>query len=58
VVMVLAVEFQPYEKMASVLMATLGLGVSDGAHDSAHILRVWRNVCAIAVALIKEMRQI
>ena len=47
----IAVKFRPHEQLASALLATLGPHGSDGAHDGAHILRVWRNVCAIADGL-------
>lgn len=43
--------FRPYEKLAGALLATLGPFGDDGAHDDAHILRVWRNVGAIADGL-------
>lgn len=39
-------KFQPYEKLASTLLAALGHN-NDGAHGEAHIFRVWRNVCSI-----------
>jgi len=49
--MVPAMKFRPHEKLASALLAALGPLGSDGAHDGTHILRVWRNVCAIADGL-------
>ena len=49
--MVPAMKFRPHEKLASALFAALGSLDSDGAHDGTHILRVWRNVCAIADGL-------
>ncbi len=49
--MVPAMKFRPHEKLAAALLAALGPGGDDGAHDGAHLVRVWRNVCAIASGL-------
>jgi uncharacterized protein len=43
----LAAKFQPHEKLADTLLAALDRRDNDGAHDDGHIIRVWRNVCAI-----------
>ncbi|MEW6640882.1 MAG: HD domain-containing protein [Pseudomonadota bacterium] len=38
--------FAPYEALAARLLPQ-AIGSDDGAHDIAHLLRVWKNVCAI-----------
>lgn len=47
----LARKFEPHEEMAAALLGALDLDGGDGAHDAAHILRVWRNVCMIVEGL-------
>jgi uncharacterized protein len=47
----LSAKFQPYENLAKALLAALDGRSADGAHDDAHIGRVWRNVCAIIKGL-------
>jgi uncharacterized protein len=42
-----ALMFRPNEILAGTLLASFDHHGDDGAHDDAHILRVWRNVCAI-----------
>jgi len=39
--------FEPYQRLADVLLAHVHPELGDGAHDLAHIQRVWRNVRAI-----------
>ncbi len=41
--------FAPYEALAEVLLPQAGIG-DDGAHDLAHLQRVWANAFAIARA--------
>jgi uncharacterized protein len=47
----LAAKFMPHEALAGPLLAALDRNSGDGAHDDGHILRVWRNIRAIAVNL-------
>lgn len=42
-------KFHPYQSLTAQLLPYLNAG-NDGAHDLAHLLRVWRNAFAIAVA--------
>ena len=39
-------DFQPYQQLADQLLPH-ALGHDDGAHDAAHLLRVWKNARAI-----------
>lgn len=39
--------FEPFQDLASLLLPHTRAGRSDAAHDLSHLLRVWRNVCAI-----------
>lgn len=39
--------FEPFQDLASLLLPHAGATASDGAHDLSHLLRVWKNVCAI-----------
>lgn len=43
----LAGKFEPHGAMAKALFGALDWDMGDGAHDAAHILRVWRNACMI-----------
>jgi uncharacterized protein len=44
----LAAVFAPNERLAESLLPH-GTDNADGSHDAAHLLRVWKNVCAISV---------
>lgn len=46
--------FEPYGAMAATLFGALDYDGGDGAHDAAHILRVWRNACLIVNGLGTE----
>ncbi|RMV52044.1 HD domain protein [Pseudomonas syringae pv. helianthi] len=39
--------FAPFEDLASLLIPHTGAEKIDGSHDVSHLLRVWKNVCAI-----------
>jgi uncharacterized protein len=52
----LAAKFQPHDGLAGPLLAALDQNCGDGAHDDGHILRVWRNICAIAAELGQRER--
>lgn len=42
-----AASFAPFQDMASLLIPHTHAEKIDGAHDVSHLLRVWKNVCAI-----------
>lgn len=48
--MSIAAKFAPFEMLARNLLPNAISDLSDGSHDAAHLLRVWRNVQLIASA--------
>ncbi|KPX28361.1 HD domain-containing protein [Pseudomonas ficuserectae] len=42
-----AASFAPFQDLASLLIPHTHAEKIDGAHDVSHLLRVWKNVCAI-----------